>query len=535
MKTNPSFLHRNVPETFMTKFGAHVTGVLSGFDRVRLRGTLRMLFDPKVFEVYLGCCHLMLKNFGSFSEKLTRRVRAAAIESFERLGRPYQYLSSPELSKEDLAREIAARDGITTGPVALFAAVEPCLSYALRGRRETKTIHPVLATRKCLHLYHYSAHPEFGLMHVRVQTWFPFTIDVCLNGREWLARQMDQHGIAYRQQENCFVWVEDAAQAQALLDAQLHTDWPKALNALLEQAHPLHREITAPMANLQYYWSATQSEYATDVMFDEAASLSQLYPKFVRHAIQSFSSPDVLRFLGQASVTKAGGVKANFTGEATSSCKRRPEGVRVKHTIKGNSVKAYDKQGSVLRVETTILHPEHFKVYRPKEGAEDGEKQWRRLRRGVADLWRRAEVSAGVNQRYFTALASVTGSTSLAEEAASVCRRVVQNGRSHRALNPLSREDGRLLETVSRGEFTLNGFRNGDLREALCGQSKSAKDQRRQAAAVTRKLALLRVHGLVKKVPTTHRYHLTDAGRRIITALLAARHADVDQLTKLAA
>ena len=43
--------------------------------------------------------------------------------------------------------------------------------------------------RKCLHLYHYLIHPLFGFMHLRLQTWFPFSLQVCLNGREWLARQ----------------------------------------------------------------------------------------------------------------------------------------------------------------------------------------------------------------------------------------------------------------------------------------------------------------------------------------------------------
>ena len=122
----------------------------SGFDRLRLRGTLRMLFDPKVFEVYLGRCDILIKNFGKFAEKLTRRVRDAAYESFEHGGRPIQYLRSPEISKEDLAREIARRDGIQEGRIALFAAVEPCLSYQVRGQRETKEIHMALETRRCI-------------------------------------------------------------------------------------------------------------------------------------------------------------------------------------------------------------------------------------------------------------------------------------------------------------------------------------------------------------------------------------------------
>ena len=152
---------------------------------------------------------------------------------------------------------------------------------------------------KCTHLYHYYQHPEFGLMHVRVQNWFPFTVDICLNGRQWLAHQMDQAGIAYRQCDNCFVWVEDFVEAQKLLDHQLQSDWPALLQKLLILAHPLQEEITAAMRGLSYYWSASQTEYATDIVFDNAKSLQRLYPHFLLHGIRSFQSPDVLRFLGK--------------------------------------------------------------------------------------------------------------------------------------------------------------------------------------------------------------------------------------------
>lgn len=535
MNNDTSLATRGVPPSFLDQFGAQVTGVLHGFDRLRFRATLRMLFDPRCFDLYLGCCGVLLKHFGAFAERLTRRVRTAAYASFEAAGRPTRYLNRPELSKEELAREIAQNDGITTGRIALFSCVEPCLSYQVRGDRQSRQLQLALEPRKCTHLYHYYQHPEFGLLHVRVQTWFPFTVDLCLNGREWLARQMDRAGIGYRQRDNCFTWIEDPVRAQALCAEQLRGDWTARLQPLLEEAHPLHAEITAPMAGLRYYWSASQSEYATDVLFRDAASLARLYPRFLHHAVRSFGSPDVLRFLGRRVAEKTGAVPARFAGEVTSTLKTRPEGVRLRHTLNGNSIKVYDKQGSVLRVETTIVHPEQFKVWRPKEGDEGGEKSWRKLRRGVADLWRRAEVSAAANTRYLAALASVTGTTALAEEAAAVCRRVRVAGQRHRALNPLGAEDGRLLEALSRGEFALAGLRNRDLRALLYAPTACRKTQRRRAAAVTRKLALLRAHGLLKKVPRTHRYQITDQGRRILTALLAARHADIDQLTKLAA
>lgn len=342
------------------------------------------------------------------------------------------------------------------------------------------------------------------------------------------ARQMDRAGLNYEQHDNCFVRLSDARQAQTLLDRQLRTDWPKQLNRLLAQAHPLHAELARPLRQ-DYYWSASQTEFATDLLFRNARSLAALYPQFLHHGIRSFASPDVLRFLGRRSPNA-------FQGEVTSTLKHRPEGVRLRHTVNGNSIKVYAKQGRVLRVETTIVRPDQFRVYRPAEGDPEERFKWQRLRRGVADLWRRAEVSRAANGRYLAALASVTGKTPLKAEAVAVCRPVTVEGQRSRALNPWSAADGALLETVSRGEYALAGFRNRDLRAWLYPRKATAgEERRRRAARVTRQLALLRAHGLIRKVSGTHRWQVTERGRRLVTALLAARQADVDQLTQLAA
>ena len=525
-KTTPTAMP-GVPESFVSKFGARVTGFLCGFDRLRFRATLGMLFQPAIMGEYLSRQNVLLKDFTTYALGITERLKTTALRAAAAAHRPEQYLPSARTSKEDLARTIAQRDRVKAGLIVLLSTVEPCLSYSVRGNRAAKKLELVLETRKCLHLYHYYLHPDFGLMHVRVQTWFPFTVDVCLNGREWLARQMTRAGLRYEQRDNCFVRVSDPVRAQALLDAQLRTDWPKVLGALLDQAHPLHAELSAPLGR-DYYWSASQTEFATDAMFRDAASLAAVYPQFLHHGIRTFGSADVLRFLGRAQPN-------GFRGEVTSTLKRRPEGVRLKHVVNGNSLKMYDKQGRVLRVETTIVNPADFRVYRPSETDPAQRNQWQGMRRGIADLWRRAEVSRAANARYLTALASTTSATPLAAEAQPLCRPRTVDGRRHRALNPWSAEDAALLAAVSGGEFALNGVRNRDLRARLLPAATDPAERRRQSAAITRRLALLRAHALLKKVTGTHRWVLTENGRRVITALLTARHASVDQLTKLAA
>ena len=104
-----------------------------------------------------------------------------------------------------------------------------------------------------------------------------------------------------------------------------------------------------------------------------------------------------------------------------------------------------------------------------------------------------------------------------------------------RSCSAPEKQDGTLLEAISRGEFALNGLRNRDLQKWLYPGDHPAIQRRRQSAAITRKLALLRVHGLLRKVSGSHRYVLSPNGRRILTALLAARHADLDQLNRMVA
>src|ERR1700747_2217359 len=190
MQRFPPTTTHSIPESFLSKFGSYITAVLSGFDRIRFRGVLRLLFKPLEMDFYLSRCGVLIKNFKGFAEELTGRVKTLAYQAACAAGRPVQYIADSQLSKEDLARQIAQRDGISEGLIALFLAVESCRSFSVRGDRASQKIHLVLEQRKCTHLYHYYMHRDFGLMHVRVQSWFPFTVTICLNGRNWLARQI---------------------------------------------------------------------------------------------------------------------------------------------------------------------------------------------------------------------------------------------------------------------------------------------------------------------------------------------------------
>jgi hypothetical protein len=361
-------------------------------------------------------------------------------------------------------------------------------------------------------------------MNARIQTWFPFNVQICLNGREWLGRQLVEAGIGFVRHDNCFLVVDDLPRANELLSAQLATDWPKVLTEIARWLNPFHDEIFAA-SPMDYYWSAYQTEWATDVMFRDPAALAGLYPALVRHAVHHFKSPDVMRFIGR----KAHGA---FLGEIVTSFKDRAEGVRVKHWVNGNSVKMYDKGGSVLRVETTLAKVDDFKVLRPRRDEPDGALAWQSLRKGVADLHRRTEVSQAANERYLDALSVIDDSTTLAALLDTVAKPTTYREKRVRALRTGDPADVALLAAVSRGEFATAGFRNRDIRLLLHPDSARATpdEVRRIAARVGRQLRLLRAHGLIRKVQKSHRYILTARGNQLTAAISAARNATIKQL-----
>jgi len=503
-------------QAFLDRHRERIVGVLSGFDRVLFRGTLRSLEYQKGFEAFLATHRVLYKEFGTFAERLSDEVKAHAKAFAKHHGRPLIYLASPAISKEDFARRMMQRDGIQQGLICVLTCVEPCRAFQVSRNRETRHLEFGLATRKCLSIYFYFADREFGLMHVRLQTWLPMPIQVCINGREYLAKRMDRAGIGYEQCDNCFTRIDDLPRAQAMLKDLEQRNWCAFLSALAKRLNPLmapgHRLNLLP-----YYWTIRESEYATDVIFKSPSALKAIYPALVNHAIQHFSCSDTMRFLGR-------GTNRRFSGEASTNVKSRPEGVRIKHWVEENSIKMYDKEGSVLRIETTINNPRRFKVRRPATRNGRSCLGWIPMRKSVADISRRAELGLAANGRYLEALGVVGEPSPTRFLLDPVSKPVVRKGRAYRPLRPIAPEEAKLFTLLLDGQFLLQGFRNKDVRERLLGDPGIDAKARQQAAGkVTRLFRLLRAHRLIRKVSKTFYYRVTQRGQHVMSTALRLR------------
>ncbi len=508
-------------QSFLAKHGEKISGTLSCFDRVILRGHLPMA-GPCYFSTWLYSKKISLNlqappegwwNYKDAAPWVSGELKRHAKELAASAGRPYTHLSSRGERMEESARALAERDGIREGLVCVYSINETCRTFRVQYQEGGPKIRSDL--RVCLVLYFYWMDRDFGLMHLKLQTWLPLTMQVYVNGHEWLARKLDERGVRYQKQDNAFTEVADVEKANRLASGFWRRDWPKLLDRFASRINPL---LQTWVAGQQYYWVIDQAEYSTDVLFRDRRALTSLRPGLYEHAALCFGAPQVMSFLGRK-------YRESFRGEVTTRWRRREPGAAVKHWMKRNALKMYDKDGRVLRIETVINDPKEFVVHRCRE-KQNGTQEvgWFPLSKGVANLYRYAEVGLQANLRYLEALAVVddlgVGRRELDRHSAPV----YYQGRTRRALQLLGRDDQALFCGVLRGEHAVRGFRNGELAASLYGPApKDPVERRRRCGRVSRRIDLLRAHGLIAKVPRCRRYHVTARGRRLMSAAIQMR------------
>jgi hypothetical protein len=504
------------------KFKEKIKGVLSGFDRMIIKGHILQLFSDSGKKYFMSQENVLLKDFGTYAEQTTKSLKAHVEKIAEDSQRPLIYLNSSKLSKEGTALEILKNDPINEGLVCILSSLELCDSLEIKKNLETQKLELKNGKRKCLHYYFYFLDKEFGFMHVKLQTWFPFGMQIYINGREYIAKQLDKAGIAYSRYDNSFTHIDDITIAQKISDDLGSRKLDNMLNHFALQINPIIGRIKEVLG-CDYYWCMDQCEYATDVMFNSRSDLESVYTDFIEHAIVNFKYDDVMTFMGRK-------MHHAFSGEIVSDIKKRPFGVRIKHRMKKNSIKMYDKC-SVLRVETTINSPREFKIYKRNE-ADEKTGKWIPMGKSIANLYRYAEVSKSANERYLDAIALADMKGDCIDEIEKICKKVEKGNRSYSAFNPLSDETEKVFCAVLNGGNHINGFTNAVIRKLIFPTA--SDDDIKIRNKTTRILAKLKSHGLISKIPRSFRYKITAKGIRIITATLSIKNKIIPDAMKSA-
>ena len=505
---------------FIKKHENLITGSISVFDRIIFKGYLPISY-PESAEKFFTRRGMLLKEFKDFTKFQTERLRAQAQKLAEKAQRPYEYLNG-YVRKEEYVRKIAKRDGITEGLICVLARNEENHSFALRYGEKR----PRLKKNKprCLTLYFYYFDRHFGFMHVRLSTWMPFPIQIYINGHDWLARQLTAKHIGFEQMENAFLSVDSCCKAQDIADRFPTLKWEKILHVFARRVNPLLKTV---LSGMEYYWVIDQAEYATDVMFKQHAVLDELYLNWQKHAAVCTQAEDVMRFMGRK-------LHGSFNSLIQTDAKYRPDVTRIKHLMRGNWIKMYNKQGIVLRVETVINRPREFRISRTGRGKQAID--WGPMPKRVSSMQRYAQISLRANQAYLQALAQVDNPTKVFQLLEALCRPQKLAKARVRGLNPLAEKDRSLFEAILRGEHFIQGFRAADLATRLkIIRPNNPIYRKRYSAKLNRMLRLLRGHGLITKIPRSRRYKITDSGMKLMNAVIDLRTNGFPDMSKMAA
>ena len=496
--------------SFLAKFSSLIAWVHSCFDRVIFKGHLP-ISQPAAFERFVDY-ELKIRRTDflkvrgpQWSERLVVHSKVIA----EKAGRPWEYHSG-HVDKDAWAKEQLAQNPVLDGLVGVLCVMEACRTFKLACGQDRPGF--VFASVPQRVLYYYFVDKELGLMHVRLQTWAPFTCQVYANGHDYVARQLQKKGIAFEQVDNAFVHLADPAAAQRCADRFAKLPWPKILERYARRVNPL---LQAELRGLSHYWVADQAAYATDVRFASKHALAGLFGRLLAFALLTFSPKKIFGYLGRR-------WHERFDGEVQTHYKSvREPGACIKHFMKRNWLKMYDKLGLLLRVETVINQPGEFKVFR-KCQHRDGTTSWDwfPMCKGVGNLRHYQHHALACNRRYLEALAAVDDPTPGYDDLKTLTEPQRHHGRSYAGFNPAREEEVRLFAAVLAGDHAAQGFRNEHIRAALYTESRNDPSRHRRSAAVGRLLKRLHVRGLVAKVPHSRRWRVTARGRRVMSDTL---------------
>jgi hypothetical protein len=492
---------------FVAKFASLIVCTLHCFDRVIFKGH-PSLAVPRNLEYFVDCvlkvrrCDFIKKVAPQYSDRLVEHAQRWA----RKAGRTYLYRCG-QFRKDDWAHQLIRDQGISEGLVGILCTQETCPSYQLVPGPQRPQF--VRAPRQQRVLYYYFLDPNFGLIHVRLQTWLPFTVQVYVNGHEYLAQEMLRKQLGFVQQHNAFMQLDDPAAAQRLADRFAKLDWPKILDHWARQVNPLWRELFPDGERIR--WVVDQAEYASDLLFTSRQALAGLYHKLLNYAVLTFTPKSILGFLGRK-------WDRRFDGEVHTDYESdRWFGTRIKHRMRRNWLKLYDKFGVILRVETVINAPQEFSVYRTRRHA-DGRSSvgYFPMTKSVHSLVDYQAQALACNRRYLEALAVVDDPAPAYQDLRQLTEPQRVQERSYAGFNPARREDVRLFLAVLQGDGIARGFRNTDIRSALFAVLKTKDQQRRASTAVGRLLKRLHVRHLLAKIPRTRRWRVTERGRHLL-------------------
>jgi hypothetical protein len=396
--------------------------------------------------------------------------------------------------KDDIAHEYLAGFDRDEGVLFVGRAQEKTGLFRTEKRRNAEgAAYPwiVRSTGVVNHFYVYAVDADFGPFFLKFCSYFPYNARLCLNGHEWAKRQAAKAGIGHTALDNGFATCADPAALQAICDRL----GPDQIQALLDKwlaivPNPFTDADRA--AGYRYECSILQAEFSVTQVLDRPSSGRVFFEQVIRDNLDA-GRPDRVSLIFDRRIHR--GRRQRTPGRFRTRV--LTEGVTPSLHIdyKHTSIKQYHKEGRALRTETTINDPGDFEI-----------------RKRLTHLPALREIGFSATRRLLGAQ-RLSHNPIRAAEAFTAVHNPITTPDGHRiaGLRLGDRRAHALLQALLAFRLLPHGFRNRDLRALLAGLLNKQPEQV-SAGQISYDLRRLRAHGLIARVPRSHRYQLTATG-----------------------
>src|SRR5437879_5106231 len=483
----------SLPRTVAEVIRRHVTLEVEGIDRMYLNVYQPRLQCEGQVAAFFRCHRGHTFASSALMDPMTKAF-IASVESFTRQQQIPLLTFAPGQRKEDLALEYRACFQGTEGILFVGKAQEKTPVFRTEKRKNPKTgqTYPwiVRSTAMVNQFYFYGIDEDFGPFFLKFCTYFPYNAKLCINGHEYVKRQLAKEGIAFEALDNGILSCADPKRLQQLCDGLSGAKIDALLRKWLARLpHPFTDQDRK--AGYRYDLSILRAEFSLTQVLDRPLTGRIFFEEVIRENLD-IGRPDQVQLIFGRRVTSQ--TPGRFRTRVLT------EGVTPSLHVdyKRSRIKQYHKEGRALRTETTINDPRDF-----------------RLGKRLVNLPALRQVGFQANRRLLD-VQTISQDCALGEDAFRQVNEPVQvNGQRASALRFADAPVQALLSALLVFRLLPRGFSNRDLRDhwaPLLGRAPEALTP----GQMTYHLRRLRLHGLIERMPKTHRYRVTDQGWRTI-------------------
>ena len=481
----------NLPHSVATLLREHVTLEVQGIDRMYLNVYMPNLQRDVGVVVFFRKHRAATFVSSVLMERMTRPF-VQQIEAFAKQhGIPLLCFAKHQ-RKDDIAKEHLLRFERSDGVLFIGKAQEKASVFRTERRRHPQTgvSYPwiVKSTAMVNQYYFYCVDEDFGPFFLKYCSYFPYNAKLCINGHEYLKRQLDKEGIAHEALDNGILSCENPERMQQIADA-LSAEKICDLLKKWQDRLPFPFEPQDTAAGYQYAVSVLQAEFSLTQVLDRPLSGRLFFEQVIRENLD-IGRPDQVQLLFDRRITK------RTTGRFRTRVITQGVTPTLHADYKNTRIKQYHKEGRALRTETTINDTRDF-----------------RIGRGIVNLPALRQVGFCANRRLLD-VQRISHDCTLGQEVFERLQRpCADNAQRTSALRFADPTVQALFSALVLFRMLPNGFSNRDLREPLA--QFLGLDTPMAQGSMTYNLRRLRLHGLIQRIHGSHRYQITPLGLRV--------------------